>query len=581
MKILGIDFGTVWTKACIFDSATPNTYQLVELESDSSEKTDFELQGGKTACPTAVFYENGLQDKSNVKVGKEATRSRLLAPENFYNMFKPHLSKEDGEKWTELVIDVLKYVHIKAKEQAGVNSFDKTVITVPSATIEGDQRWNIMMKAAHNAGFSNIEIIREPEAAAYHILSELNDSILGDKKKFLVYDFGGGTFDPALLEIKNKTLRVIGEWNSEGAGKDIGGIYIDDIIRQDIVDNVDLFREEVYEFLASIETDEFGMPVIDSSDRSFIRQYRTAMLYKDQLSQLPVAAKHFICKGNDKYEKRELSYEYALSREKFDEMTAPIIADTIQCCDSFLAVNDYSWKDIGFVFCVGGSCMIPSVKSSLEFQKQMEECDFEIIQADDNSKIDVLHAVAIGASKYPMLKPTNEQRIEFGKEAVRKGDFTEADYQFEKAESKYWQGIMYYQGLGRKRSFAEALKYFRESKMDEDCRTMLALMHFKSEGVRQDIDKAKNVFPINATNKSTLWEKLNKILITEKYDASDLEYIYNYKPIDIQPPILDPELKKTVHKWVDKVVDYAKKNPVKASIFALLATGILSSNAKK
>ena len=531
MKYLGIDFGTIWTKAAIYDSNTKEVL-LVNMEDGSNDKSDYELFGGKHACPTAIFY-----DKQNniYLVGKEAVRSRNKDPENFYERFKPKLSYENTQ-WIPLVSDILGYVYNRALSDANATSFDKVILTVPSSTIKNDMRWDTMMKAVEIAQIPNVEIIKEPEAASYYFLSELlKNKTYTNGDNFLVYDFGGGTFDPALVEIYNNTLRVIGEWGIV-RGKNIGGIYIDEKIRDDMVTQVSFFQEKVYDFLEKMPKDEYDRPILKINDKTWTNDYLEAKHYIDKLMQIPVEAKHHLSGENvKKYVISELSnYEYSLDIEDFNEMIDSLIDDTIQCCDDLLNNYGYQWKDLSKIFLVGGSSLIPLVLEKLKNKKIAQEAHFDIcLQKTENHKLDFLQAVAIGASMYEALQPSAEERINFGiNSLINNKDITESEYHFKKSThqlSNYFLGLLEYEGIGRTKSYRKAFEFFNQS-YTREAQFMIAFMYFKGEGVRKNDKKAKktllDVLQIKSEEikqSTQWWENLGKKMI----DALVLEKIKN------------------------------------------------------
>lgn len=60
-------------------------------------------------------------------------------------------------------------------------------------------------RAGKLAGFSHIEVLQEPVAAsmAYGLESKSKNGF------WLVFDFGGGTFDAALLKVEDGIMKVI------------------------------------------------------------------------------------------------------------------------------------------------------------------------------------------------------------------------------------------------------------------------------------------------------------------------------------------------------------------------------------
>lgn len=546
MKYLGIDFGTVWTKACIYDTDT-RQFNMVNMDEDSSERSDFELIGGKFACPTAVYF-----DQNDItRVGKEAARSRFINPLHFFNLFKPLLSNPENIKAQELSETVIAYVYNKAIVQNNNHPFDSVTITVPASTIEHDVRWNRMSTIMNKLNISNYNIIREPEAAGYYILSDsIKNDTLKDGEVILVYDFGGGTFDPALIEVRGKTIRIIGEWDFN-KGREVGGIYIDNIIQRDIIDKVDLFREEVIEFFASIPRDETGRPVIDTNNKQFVRDYRNAFSYRDQLAQLQVATKHFFSLFHDSsFSRATPSFTYSLNREDYYELILPIINETIHCCDDLVAKYG-GWNIVSKIILVGGSSLIPLVKDRLLEKRSDESLKYEICfpEIKNDSNTNILYAVAIGASLFESLQPTADERILFGKEALRNSDFAEAEYQFAKANSLYWLSIMMYEGLGQNKHFKEIHNCYYDRFKDcidkgewtsDDLKLFVLhyIMLFKGEGLIKnddrlqmeissfrDLTKSKNKKKVE----KTITDKIDLLtrLINESASPADIRTLYN------------------------------------------------------
>lgn len=510
MRYLSIDFGTVLTKAAIFDSETG---QLVLVQMNGNDD-DFGLTAHKVKyeMPTAVFYDKHTQ---KYKIGQEAVNSRATDPDNFHHLFKPKLSEEQyvSQYYIPFLEEVLKDVVIKAQGTINPhNTFDKILLTVPSSTIQDDNRWTNMVSAISNAITqleeqeqqqiiprtsdddlkNHIEIIKEPEAASYSILKKsISNYTNGDL--FLVYDFGGGTFDPALLEFRNKTLRSIGEWNSDiPRGKNIGGIYIDELIKADVVQspNCESFEETV-NFFSNCQLSETGQFI--RPENVSRQEWRIMKNNLETLETLSITAKHEFSNSDiDKFYKSEDDeYEYELTRDDYYDMIEPLIDDTIQCCSILLSDYGYSWKDIKEVFLVGGSSMIPLVREKLEAKCKQEDATFTIPSM--SSEYDYLHAVALGAALFNKLKPTNEQRFEFGIEALKQQDWAESEYQFTEGKSYYGLGLMEYEGLGRKKLYKKAYNIFSAHNEDPKCAFMQALMLFRGEGVKKDDKQALNI----------------------------------------------------------------------------------------
>ena len=509
MRYLSIDFGTVMTKSAIFDTSS-NEVTLVRF----NDATDaYGYQDVQYQMPTAVIYD---EKQGTYEVGTDAINSRSYNIDNFHNLFKLQLS-EDAAHIIPWVVVVLKEVICRAQKTISPTQyqniqFDKIVLTVPSSTIEGDCRWNNMMSAIQSAVqdieqeentllipresvediFSYIEIIKEPEAAGYAVLKDyISTNQYQDGDVFLVYDFGGGTFDPALIEYKYGTLRIIGGWDSSiPRGKNIGGIYIDEKIKEDI-----LFSPKCKVFNDAIDTISKGYyenGVLVRPDDMSSQSWRIAKEDLRRLEDLAKEAKETLSNPNlSKFEKRQgEEWKYELCREDYYEMIEPLIDDTIQCCSVLLEDYGFTWSDLKAIFLVGGSSLIPLVRQLLERTLSIEEATCSIPTLENN--YDYLHAVAIGAAMYEKLKPTKEQFQKFGMKALSNNDLAEAEYQFIMSKSNYGLGLMEYEGLGRKLSYRKAYEHFSSSS-SALCLFMSALMLFRGQGVQRDLSTSNKL----------------------------------------------------------------------------------------
>ena len=128
----------------------------------------------------------------------------------------------------ELSSEVLKTLKSFEKDE-NINS---VIITVPAAF--KNNQIDATRATGKEAGFDQVGIITEPEAAAwvYGLNSENKDGF------WLVYDFGGGTFDAALLKVTDGIRQVI---DTEGdnflGGKNLDEAIVDEIILPHLKEN--------------------------------------------------------------------------------------------------------------------------------------------------------------------------------------------------------------------------------------------------------------------------------------------------------------------------------------------------------
>src|SRR5690606_4237856 len=86
------------------------------------------------------------------------------------------------------------------------------------------------MRAAELAGIRHATLLQEPTAAAWAYLSE--QRTLPDKAFWLVYDFGGGTFDAAVVKSEQGEFSVVTHAGDNAlGGKRIDWALVDEVLR--------------------------------------------------------------------------------------------------------------------------------------------------------------------------------------------------------------------------------------------------------------------------------------------------------------------------------------------------------------
>ncbi|HXL87725.1 MAG TPA: Hsp70 family protein [Streptosporangiaceae bacterium] len=92
---------------------------------------------------------------------------------------------------------------------------------------EEDKRWAELHKACEDAGFTDIEYLHEPVAASY---APVKKGAFRPGQVVLVYDFGGGTFDAAIVRIGPRRNQVV----AAGSIPFCGGADIDTLLIEEI-----------------------------------------------------------------------------------------------------------------------------------------------------------------------------------------------------------------------------------------------------------------------------------------------------------------------------------------------------------
>lgn len=214
----------------------------------------------------------------------------------------------------ELAAEIFKYLKNQAEDVLGL-PLSKAIVTVP-AYFDDAAKGEVML-AAKIAGFDVLRLIAEPTAAAYAY--GLHKNATGC---YLVYDFGGGTFDISVLNMQTGILQVI----AVGGDNMLGGVDIDKIIADHLSTKYKIdYSNELLQF---------------------------AKQMKEELSNIDNSSIEF--------DGRLMS----LSKADFDQLVIPIINKTIKIAKEVLINADNPTLD-GIIL-VGGSTRIPLITKTLK-----------------------------------------------------------------------------------------------------------------------------------------------------------------------------------------------------------------------
>lgn len=121
----------------------------------------------------------------------------------------------------QVTAKILEKIKKAAQDHVGANqTVKKCIVTVPAYF--NDQQRRSTEDACTLAGLECVKIINEPTAAA--LASGLHFTDMGGvEKKFMIFDFGGGTLDITILKVNDgvfQTLATSGDCNLGGQDVD-------------------------------------------------------------------------------------------------------------------------------------------------------------------------------------------------------------------------------------------------------------------------------------------------------------------------------------------------------------------------
>lgn len=308
---------------CI-DFGTCNTAAAIDVDS----KPHIVSNGYINYFPTVAC----VLPTGEIHVCQDAETLRQSRPDSYLQEFKLQISESidiNGKSYIDVIREILLYVRNCAIIENNREDIDSAIITIPALYTDDDKRIEIMRQAAYGAGFIEVDFLSEPKAAALHY-----SNITGRKNTglSLIYDLGGGTFAPSLLDMTDyKNPKIIGHEN----GIRCGGQYFDSII---------------YKYFVK-QCKDSGNPL---NIKRKIDDYLACRRIKETLSIRETGSMIF---SNEQ--------TLTLDRPTFESLIKDKVFMTIDACDSMLKSANKTWNDIKQILLVGGSASIPYIQDVL------------------------------------------------------------------------------------------------------------------------------------------------------------------------------------------------------------------------
>jgi molecular chaperone DnaK len=323
---VGIDLGTTFSViARLDDLGRPQT--LINAEGDK-------------ITPSVIFFEG-----DDVVVGKEAAKAVATDADNVAECAKRDLGNQfyhkliGGRRYPPEALQAWILNKLRADAARQIGPFQKVVVTVPAYFDEVRRKATI--DAGYIAGFEVMDIINEPTAAAVAFgfqqgyMNPANKD--QERKKILVYDLGGGTFDVTVMEI---------------GGRDFTALATDG----DVMLGGKDWDQRLVDFVAEEFIRKFGVDPREEPN-SHGRLWRDCEDAKRTLSARSKATIACDYKGQ--------AVRVEVTRQQFHEMTKDLLDRTAFTTRHTLQAAGLEWKDIDRVLLVGGSSRMPAVVEML------------------------------------------------------------------------------------------------------------------------------------------------------------------------------------------------------------------------
>lgn len=320
---IGIDLGTTNSAITSFDGKTTRVWKSPEQNDVTPSVIYIAKRGGR-------FY------------GKKAYDNAPLCPENTAQLFKRLMGSSTKIKVADIEMtpeecsaEILKTLFGYLPEDVRNDKKTGTIITVPAAF--NQMQKNATKEAAFSAGINKVALIQEPVAAIMSVAKQQNINGL-----FVVYDFGGGTFDVSIAErAGNKINLLTNDGIAFCGGRDFDKLLLDNIVVPWLKNNFNLpddFRiNEKYAKLIRMATWATEQAKIELSAKE------TASVQLDES----------VIRCSDE-SGNEIYLDVPLSREQYNNLIFPKIDETIEKTHEVISNVGLKPEDINYVVFVGG-----------------------------------------------------------------------------------------------------------------------------------------------------------------------------------------------------------------------------------
>lgn len=368
----GIDLGTTNSAIARMENGKPRVIQT-DLQKDTMPSS-VAINPRKNIIVGDPAYAANIKDKLRLlkTFGKDDSNSYLEFKRTIGKDIKYHSSiLEKDFSSEELSAEVLKKLKLFVTDE----QIKSIVITVPAMFTMAQNEATI--NAAKMAGFEIVELLQEPIAAsiAYGLDSKDKDG------KWLVFDFGGGTFDAALIKVDDGIMRVLDtEGNNELGGKDLDLAIVDNIIIPYLKENY-----SINGILANKDKRE----ILRNAMKSFAEKAKIDLSFN--------AATDITCFPDEigalDEEGNELALSIDITQEDLVPVFEPIFQKAIDLTKAVLKRKNLKGLDLNCLILVGGPTYSPILHRMLK-----EQITDKVIAKNQ------MTSVAVGAALYASTK---------------------------------------------------------------------------------------------------------------------------------------------------------------------------------
>ena len=356
---VGIDLGTTNSVITSFDGKTTRVWKSPEQNDVTPSVIYINKRGGKMYGQSA--YNNEPRDPENTaKLFK-----RLMGSNTKIRFGGIEMSPE------ECSAEILRTLFGYLPEDVRNDNKTGVVITVPAAF--NQMQKDATKQAAFSAGIKRVALIQEPVAAIMSVAKQNNINGM-----FVVYDFGGGTFDISIAErIGSKINLLTNDGIAFCGGRDFDKLLFENIVIPWLYKN-------------------FKLPDDFRTNKKYATLLRMA-IWATEKAKIELSAKESAIVRLDESETRcsdedgnEIYLDIPLTREEYNDLISPKVDETIEKTREVIANVGLKPEDINHIVFIGG----PTQYKPLRDRVSME------LGIATSTDINPMTAVSEGAAIY-------------------------------------------------------------------------------------------------------------------------------------------------------------------------------------
>ncbi len=344
---IGVDLGTTYSAAAIAEG----------------ERADIVQLGSRAATVPSVVL---LREDGVLLSGDAAERRATIEPARAAREFKRRLGDPTplllgGTPFgaEALMAELLRAIVARVSEERGEAP---SLVAVTHPASYGPYKLDLLHQMVRQAGLPEAVFLPEPVAAASHYALQER---IPPGAVIAVYDFGGGTFDAAVLRKTEEGFAILGQ--PEGLER-LGGIDFDEAVFAHVVDTI-------------------GQDVIagdgSAAARAGLSRLREECREaKESLSEDTEATIPVLLPG--------IQSEVRLTRAHLEDLIRPRISETVAALERSVRSAGLEMAQVDRILLVGGCSSIPLVG------QMVRELTARPVSRDSHPK----HSIALGAALF-------------------------------------------------------------------------------------------------------------------------------------------------------------------------------------